>query len=465
MPPAIAWILLGAALAYADDWPRFRGPNGSGVSQSTGLPVEFGPDKNLLWKTDVPPGHSSPVIAGSRLFITAYENDMLNVLCLDRDTGRKLWQREVQRSRKQPHNRYNGPATPTPATDGRRVYAFFPDAGVVAYTLGGKFEWMRDLGPFANHHGMASSPVTAGGLLLLLCDQERGSFLIALDSETGRTRWRTERDVNGPSYTTPVLLDGTVVVSGSGETAAYELVDGALRWKLDGLPPRPNVSPVVTSGGAIIIAQAQPYLEAHGKMPTYDQDLAQSDSNRDGLLSRAELSKVSLNVFLRADINGDGLIDRSEHERYAGEMAVRPALLAYRPSPDADETSPTLWRHERHAPNIASPLVCNGIVYALRTGGVLTALDAQNGAVLKQGRVGGLPGDILASPVAADGKLFLPNRAGIVAVVHASPDWEVLSLNDLGEEIYATPAIANGKLFVRTVRALYCFSNGGASKK
>lgn len=441
----------------AQDWTRFRGPNGSGVSDGAGLPAVFGPDRSLLWRTEIPPGHSSPVVTGSRLFVTAWDGDTLYLLCLHRDTGRVLWRRQMGRDRRQLHHANNGPATPTPATDGSQVYAFFPDTGLASYSLEGDLQWMKKLGPFVNGHGMASSPITAGERVILLCDQARGSFLIALDRRTGEVCWRADRNNAGPSYSTPALLAGSIVVFASNEAAAYDLRDGERIWSLPGLPYRPNASPVVTADGALILASGQAYPAGMlDKAPSYDQ-LLKEDRNQDGLLSREELNRTPLNLFLQLDADGDGLVSRAEYAGFLADASVPSAVLEARPPLRAGGAPRVLWRHSRYAPDIASPLVYRDIVYLLRKGGILAALDARSGALLKEGRVLEAPGEYFASPVAADGKLYLVNHGGDVAVLRAGPDWAVEAVNKLGEDVYATPAIAGGRLFVRTIRALYCF--------
>src|SRR5438067_913690 len=173
---------LSVAILLAADWPRFRGPNGAGVDEaSTGLPAEFGPAKNLAWKTKVPFAKSSPVVAGGRVFITASEGDLLLTLCLDASTGKQLWRREVKRAHENKLYKANDPASPSPATDGKNVFVFFQDLGLISYTAEGEERWLLPLGPFSNFFGLCSSPVLAIGLVLLACDQQSGSFLIAVD--------------------------------------------------------------------------------------------------------------------------------------------------------------------------------------------------------------------------------------------------------------------------------------------
>ena len=198
--------ILTTVLALGSEWPQFRGPNASGVSDEAKLPVEFGPDRNVVWKTAVPPGHSSPSVAGDKIFLTAVENEKLFTIGLDRATGRILWRREAPRPRKQIIERpANGPVSATPATDGQNVYAFFADFGLLAYGPDGNELWRIPLGPFNNPFGHGASPILAGDTLLMNCDQDADSFLLAVDKKNGRVLWRTERPHAQRGYATPVL--------------------------------------------------------------------------------------------------------------------------------------------------------------------------------------------------------------------------------------------------------------------
>src|SRR5579863_2752642 len=170
---------------FAADWPRFRGPNGSGVNETTGLPAEFGPDKNLVWKTPLPPGHSSPILVGDRIFLTAYDADKLLTFCLERSTGKILWRREAPRDRKEALDALNSPASPMPVSDGKNVFVYFGDYGLVSYGIDGNERWKMPLGPFSNVYGMGVSPVLVDDEVVLVCDQSRNSFVAAFGQEDG----------------------------------------------------------------------------------------------------------------------------------------------------------------------------------------------------------------------------------------------------------------------------------------
>src|SRR6266852_53829 len=160
----------------AGDWSRFRGPNGSGVADTAGLPEKFGPATNVIWKTDLPLGHSSPVLTDDRVFLSAVEHDKLFTFCLSRDSGRILWRRECPRPRTEKLFQPNTAASPTAATDGARVYVFFGDFGLVSYGLAGNERWRTPLGPFRNFYGMGASPIVVDDKVILVCDQSSGSF-------------------------------------------------------------------------------------------------------------------------------------------------------------------------------------------------------------------------------------------------------------------------------------------------
>jgi outer membrane protein assembly factor BamB len=188
--------LLLASFVSGEEWSQFRGPNGTGVSATTGLPDAFGPSKNVVWKTELPAGHSSPVLTDDRLFVTAHTNDKLLVLCLDRKTGKILWQREAPRAQQGRLQNVNGPASPSPVTDGSNVYVFFQDYGMLSYDRDGKERWKLPLGPFNMFYGFGASPILVDDKVILPVDQDYPtSYLIAVDKNSGKVRWKIERPI------------------------------------------------------------------------------------------------------------------------------------------------------------------------------------------------------------------------------------------------------------------------------
>ena len=190
-------------------WPQFRGPNGSGVDSGTGYPVAFSPTANVIWKAALPFGQSSPVVAGGRVYLTGSDGGKLLTISLDAGTGREVWRRELKPAHSQKVYHANDPASPTPAADAAGVVVFFPDFGLAAYSADGTERWTMPLGPFKSFYGMSASPIIAGDLVVLLCDQRSGSFLVAVDRQTGKVRWRKERPGAPESWATPMVLRAT----------------------------------------------------------------------------------------------------------------------------------------------------------------------------------------------------------------------------------------------------------------
>ncbi|MFN8009350.1 MAG: PQQ-binding-like beta-propeller repeat protein, partial [Terriglobia bacterium] len=460
------WILglLSFVLTARADgqWTRFRGPNGSGVDSAAGYPAEFSASKNVIWKASVPYGQSSPILFGSRLFLTASAGDRLLTICWDANTGRELWEREIRRERTAKTFKANDPASPTPAADESGVFVFFPDVGLVSYTLEGKERWRYPLGPFHNFYGMASSPVVAGDLVVLVCDQQTGSFLIAVDRATGRMRWKTERAGMTIGWATPMIFrpgqgSAELVVLGTTRLDSYSLATGEQRWWKPLASMGSQGTPVVHGDTILVATQGsnEPYLPAFGTV------LAKYDKDSDGRLSWQEFQgDPDLGEhFGWLDTNGDKLIDEQEWNAARALGTGEYGAIALRPDKAEGplEAGAVRWRFLKNLPYIPAPLVYQNVYYILRSGGIITSLNPETGELLKEGRSREALGDYYASPVAADGKVFLVSEEGKVTVLNAGPQWEVLAVNDLGEEVHATPALSNGRIYVRTRSSLYCF--------
>lgn len=451
-----AWLMGGEA-----DWPRFRGPNGSGVSETRGVPVEFGPRKNVVWKAETPPGHSSPILVKDRIFLTGYGPSALYTICLDRHTGREMWRRELARPKPAAYHRNNNPASPTPASDGTSVFVFFQEAGLLAYDLTGGLVWHLDLALPRIAHGMGTSPIVAGDSVILNCDSSNGnSFLIAVDKNTGRVRWRTRRDEMGliPGYATPVLDGDAVVVPGSLQWAAYEIRTGKKTWQVEGLPSQPKGSAIVV--GDVVIGGAPAFADGAADETFSFARMLMLDSNHDGAVSRVEATTPLARKWLDlTDENGDGQITESEWNSRVALLRGRNTLFAVRPGRNAGDRD-LLWKREIAVPYVTTPICYRGILYLIKEGGVLISVDPKTGAMLERTRLtGGAVDQYFASPVAADGRLYLVSQAGHLAVMDAGPKLVVLGVNDLEEECYATPAIGHGRLYLRTSSALYCFGS------
>jgi outer membrane protein assembly factor BamB len=450
----------------ASDWPQFRGANASGVSETTSLPSEFGPSKNVLWKTALPPGHSSPVLTADRIFLTAFDADHLYVFTLDRSTGKILWRRELPRLRKQKLHNSNSPASPSVATDGRNAYAFFTDFGLVSYGSDGEERWRVPLGPFNNPFGLGASPVLASGKVIQVCDSETGSFVIAIDQKTGRTVWRTERPDMTRGFSTPLVYQPKqgglqILVAGTNRFIAYEVETGKEIWWVRGLTWQMKPTPVLEGDVAYVLGWAGGADQgSQVTLPTFDQMLRTADANHDGKLSIDELDDPQYKSdFAESDLDGDGFMGEREWEKYREKRASVNSVMAIRLGGSGDMTEKNiLWKFYKSLPNVPSPLLYQNVLYLMKEGGILTALNPATGSVLKQGRLTGALDFYYSSPVGADGMIFTASQDGHVSVIKAGADWQVLAVNDMDDEVYATPAPVDRRLYLRTRSALYCFA-------
>jgi outer membrane protein assembly factor BamB len=420
--------------AAAADWPSFRGPGASGLGTGatvTEWDVESG--ANLLWKTPIPGlGHSSPVIWGDRIFVTtavpetgtsslkvglygdiaAHEDGRshaFKLLAVDRGSGELLWERvahvgvpRVKRHLKASH------ANPTPATDGERVVAFFGSEGLYAYDLDGELLWKKDLGVLDSGYfqvptaqwGFASSPILHDGKVIVQVDIQQGSFIAAFDAADGRELWRTPRE-EVPTWSTPAVVPYSggeqasmqVVANGWKHIGGYDLETGRELWKLSGGGDIPVPTPVHADGRIVITS-------AHGaQRPIY-----------------------VLDTGARGEISTDD-----------------PAML---------------WWEQRAGNYMQTPLLHGGLGYFCLDNGVFSIFDMASGKRLVQQRLGG-GGGFTASPVAADGKLYITSEQGATHVLGLGREYAPLAVNELGETVMSTPAIADGVLYFRARHHLF----------
>jgi outer membrane protein assembly factor BamB len=450
----------------AAEWPQFRGPNGSGVAEAAELPLEFSPAKNISWTKELPPGFSSPVLSEDAVFLTAHEEGKLYTIGLDRITGALRWRVESPEPLPAKPKGPNSPVSPTPATDGRNVYVFFEHFGLVSYGPDGKERWRHKLGPFNFPYGAGSSPVVVRDLVIMLCDQDTNSFLLALNRETGKQAWKTERTNFTHGFSTPVLYrpergPTELIVSGSYEVTSYSAETGERLWWVTGMAWQAKSVPVIAGDRLYIHSWMASLSElGHQEVTTpFAEVLKQHDADKDGRISKEESPDQSLvKIWFLYDLDRDGSLGAKDWEYLLARSNAKNGLYAIRLGGRGDVTaSHVLWRYEKSLPNIPSPLLYRDVLYVLKEGGILTALDPVDGRVLKQARINGAVDQYFASPVAADGKIVTASQEGKVAVLRAGADWEVLSVNDFGEEIWATPAIAGKQVFIRTQKKLYCF--------
>lgn len=470
-----------AALAAAADWPMFRGVNGSGVADVATAPVEFGPTKSVVWKTTLPFGHSSPVITGDLIFLTGAEGGervdagyggkvrdtggKLFTLCLDRKSGKILWRREAPRPRIEHYQATNSPASPSAATDGKNVFVFFADYGILSYTKDGAERWRTPLGPFINVNGHGSSPIVAGDLIILVCDQDAGSFLVALDKNTGRERWRVDRPEVTRSYVTPAVFTpkngrAELIVPGAYQVTSYDAATGEKLWWVRGFSWQPKSLPVID--GEMIYAhgwEGSGEAETPTETPAWVEALQLYDANKDGWIGEEEIDPKMRKTFYQLDLNRNGQLVEKEWEFYRAKRAARNTLVAIRHGGRGDVTGTAVaWRMQKFLPNVPSPLLYNGVMYLIKDGGILSSIDPKTGQILRQARLAGALDTYYSSPVAAAGHVYLFSQNGVATVVRAGGQWEPVATIDMEEPVFATPAFAGDRMYVRTRGALYCFA-------
>jgi outer membrane protein assembly factor BamB len=402
---ALGAFLAAAASAGADNWPRFRGTNGTGVAADKGVPVKWGAG-DVLWKVELPGvGHSSPVVWGDRLFLqtSGTKGDGRSLLCLDANTGKQLWSREAPGGTARKHDR-NTFASSTPATDGERVYAVFwdgRDVSLSAYDMKGEALWKRDLGGYTSQHGPGMSPAVYDGRVFVNDDQDGSAVLLAFDARSGKELWRAERKAFRACYSTPFLRqkpgggDELIVASTAGITA-YDPKTGGQNWGYDwtfsGMALRTVGSPV--AGAGLIFASS-----------------------------------------------GDGSNARS--------------CIAVEPPAKSGGQPKLAWSSEerRSFPYVPSLLVRGDYLYIVHDKGNVACHEAKTGAEVWSQRLQCL---FSASPVLIDGKVYAPSEQGDVYVFEAAPTYKLLAKNSLGEPVFASPAVANGRLYVRGRQHLFC---------
>jgi outer membrane protein assembly factor BamB len=418
------------AQSIENNWHQWRGPEANGVSRTATPPIEWSEDKNIQWKVAIDgSGSSVPIIWGNKVFLltaintgkvdptlpkpedqpkrmfgithpnTSYE---FFVLCLDRETGKELWrQKATEKIPHEGHHNDNDFAPASPTTDGERLYCWFGSAGLFCYDLDGHKLWERDLGnaKMGASLGEGCSPVVHDGKLVIVRDHAQQSYIVVLDARTGETRWQADRDEPN-SWATPRILRHSgktqVITSGANMIRSYDLDSGDIIWQCGGLTSNAIPSPVV------------------------DGDVVYCMTGYEGF------SLLALPLSAKGDIT------------------------------DSDNV---LWAKDRNTPYIPSPLLYDGMLYFNRSNqAILTCLDAKTGgAHFGPDRLSDIS-NIYASPVGANGHVYITGRNGTTLVLRRANELEVVATNQLDDRVDASPALAGNQLFLRGSRFLYCIA-------
>jgi outer membrane protein assembly factor BamB len=460
-------VLAATTLANGGEWSYFRGPNGSARAVGNQpLPADIAPDKNVIWKTSLPPGHSSPIIWRDRIYLTGVRDKALLTIAIDRTSGKVLWESAAQYQQLERIHGIGSHAQGTPATDGQHIVSYFGSCGLQCYDPDGKLLWRLPLGPFKNDLGGGSSPIIAAGRVFLNQDHDLDSFLLAVDVHSGKILWRTDRSEFTVGYATPTIweVDGKkqVVVAGTLRTAGYDADTGQELWTVLGLSRAVHMTPTVGPDSTLYVAgwTAGGDAATHFDVPTFDAMLAEHDKDKNGTLEKSEMPAGPLgDRFALIDRDKDGHVTRAEYDsmKKIFDGAVN-RMYALKPGGRGDiSKSHVLWNQGRHLAVVPSPLLYDDTIFLMRNGGLLATLDARTGKLVQEERLSGAGGDYYASPVGGDGKVYLASQKGDVTVVTADAHWKLLHKARFGEDIFATPALVDGRVYLRTAGHLYCF--------
>ena len=401
-----AMVLVSVAV-HAENWSRFRGPNGQGVSPESDLPIRWSSTENVAWKTRIPGvSGSGPIVWGDSVFVTTATEEGVScrVIRIDRKTGNILWDNEVHRQKPGDMRRENSYATPTPVTDGKHVYAVFSDGTAVAVDFSGARQWINSEVKFHSLHGLGASPILVGDQLVMPFDGSssvekrvgwktpwKDAVVVSYDAGTGAIRWRGRRGESRVGHVTPILIEqgGQIVSAGGDRVQGFDAESGDRIWSI--------------------------YSQGEGVTPS--------------------------------PVVGDGLI-------YTSSGFEAPTIRAIRPGGVGDVTDTHIaWEQKKGVPALASPLYVGPYLYTVTRDNILHCFEGATGKLLWQQRLRGV---YYPSPVLADGRIYMTSEEGVTLVLRPGPRYEEIAQNDLGEMCRASMAVSQGNFFIRTAEHLYC---------
>jgi outer membrane protein assembly factor BamB len=395
--------------SYAENWPQFRGPTGQGISNETDVPVKWSATEHVAWKCPIPgEAWSSPIVLEDRVFVTTAtdEGKSCHVFCIDLKSGDLLWNKEVFQQELKHKEGRNTYATPTPTTDGQRVYACFGDGSFVALNFNGEVQWTNRDYPFYGQHGLGTAMVLHNDLLMMARDGSSSgedttlgwqkpwdqAFVVALDTKTGQQRWKTGRGQSRISHGTPIVSaqnDNAILVSEAGDVLqGFEIASGKLLWSTE--------------------------VVGEGKVPS-----------------------TVINNGVAFTSGGWG-----------GNETIKAFKL-----PVKNQEATLLWEQKKGMPKVPSMLVADQHLYTITDNGVASCIATATGEIIWQERLGG---NFSASPVTANGKIYFTSDDGETSVIQSGSEFVLVAKNILEEKVQASIAISQGNILIRTEHNLIC---------
>ncbi len=466
-------------------WPNFRGMNCSGIAASDqDPPITFGPDQNVLWKTTLPEGHSSPCIWRDYIFITGFQEEgkLLKMFCIKRNDGTIKWEKNISVTEFEEANPINNPAAATPCTDGERVYFYFSSFGIFCYDFTGKLIWKLPVPIPTSRHGMGTSPIVTSDLVILNCI---GDFndprLLAINKYDGAPVWtyslHRQDEYSGDSYATPVIYKDQVIVYTSQDVAGYNLKTGQQIWKYV-IDIEDAVCTPALGKDIIYTVSYSTYgnEDFRAQFPGFLEFLTKYDVNKDLMIDKKEIMDFQFRMYPENpelseripivdafgvwDKNNDESIDSIEWKIVEEDLKSyypRQGVKAIRLGGKGDiSLNNLLWSNPDQVAHVSSPLYYNNHVYMIRDGGIFSCFNAESGKLLYRERLGATSA-YFSSPIAANRRIYIASRNGVVTVIEAGDKLNILAQNDLGDIITATPAVVDNKLYIRTAKSLYAF--------
>lgn len=409
-------VLTTCQFACAENWVRFRGPNGQGVSSEKNLPVSWSSEENVVWKTEIPGnGWSSPIVFDKWVFLTTSteEGTSCRMICINRQDGSIAWNKEVHQQKTGPMRKQNSYATPTPVTDGKNVYAVFYDGTVVAVDFSGSVVWKNDEVDFFSLHGLGASPILADGQLIMPFDGSsreeskvgwkepwENAVILALDTKDGSVRWKGRRGESRVGHVTPILVnDGAQLVSAGGDRVqGFDPKSGERIWSI--------------------------YSQGEGVTPS--------------------------------PVVGDGLL-------YTSSGFEAPTLRAIRLGGVGDVTDTHIaWEQKRGVAALPSLLYVEPHLYSITRDNILHCLDGSTGDIVWRER---LEGKYSASPVYADGRIYILSEEGVTIILKPGSEYSEIGRNDIGETCFASMAVSDGHFYIRSDQHMFCIGSDSTTAK